>query len=55
MFEMRFYWWVEKRKIVVQNCVMDMMGQKHIHTKKEFEQWKKNVPPESLIHIESRQ
>lgn len=53
MFEMNFYWWEENGQIVVQNCVMGMMGQKHTHTKEDFNAWKKDIVPEHLIHLET--
>lgn len=52
MFEMHFY--VTKTKdglYHVQNAVMGMMGQHHVHTEKGFRRWAKETPKEH-IHIE---
>lgn len=51
--EMNFYWWREKGKIVVQNAIMGMMGQKHTHTEADFERWSKDIPPKNLIEIKA--
>ena len=51
MFQMRFYWWREGDKIVVQNAVMGMMGQKHVHTERDFKEWAKGIKPEYLIEL----
>lgn len=49
--EMNFYWWKENDKITVQNAVMGHMGQKHEHTIKGFNEWKKDIKPERLIKL----
>jgi len=51
MLEMNFYWWKKGKKIVVQNAAMGMLGQKHEHTLKDFNRWKKDIPEKNLIHI----
>jgi len=49
--EMNFYYWKEGSKIVVQNMVMGMEGQKHEHTIEEFKKWKKDISEKNLIKI----
>jgi len=51
MIEMNFYWWIENGKVVVQNMVMGLEGQKHVHTKREFEEWRKDIPDKNLIYV----
>lgn len=48
---MNFYYWKEGNKIVVQNMIMGMEGQKHSHSPQEFEEWKKDIPEENLIKL----
>jgi len=38
--------------IHVQNAVMGMFGQHHVHDKKGFEEWKKGVNEEDIIYID---
>lgn len=52
--EMNFYYWHEKDKVVVQNAVMGMMGQKHVHTEKDFKQWRKDISPKNLICLDKK-
>lgn len=54
MFEMNFYWWRENGKIIVQNMIMGMEGQRHEHTPGEFEKWSKGVPAKNLIQIKGK-
>jgi hypothetical protein len=51
MIEMNFYWWKENGKIIVQNMIMGLKGQKHEHTPEDFEQWKKDIPAKNLTQI----
>lgn len=53
LFTMRHYWWRKGDKIVVQNMVAGMCGQKHEHTKEDFRRWVKegNIKPENLIDV----
>ena len=54
---MNFYYWKEGEKVVVQNAVMGMMGQKHTHTQKGFRDWIKrsNIPQENLIDLDNKE
>lgn len=52
---MYHYYWREGDKIVVQNMVGPYEGQKHEHTKEEFEEWKKNINPEHLIDLDKKE
>jgi len=51
LFQMNFYWWKKNGKIVVQNMVGGMMGQKHEHTLAGFKKWKKGIPKEYLHNV----
>ena len=51
--KMTHYYWKEKSKIIVQNAVMGHMGQKHTHSIEEFEEWKKEIPKEHLVNLDS--
>lgn len=55
MLDMQFYWWRENGRIVVQNMLMGLEGQKHSHTEEEFRQWAEGIPPESLHEIKIKQ
>ena len=51
MVTMKHYYWEKDNKIIVQNCVMGMMGQQHEHTKDDFADWirKNKIKEENLI------
>lgn len=57
MFEMHFYVTITKNKLYhVQNAIMGMMGQHHVHDKEGFEDWKKaGGIEEQYIHISKGQ
>lgn len=51
--EMHFY--VNRNKdgtIHVQNAVMGMIGQHHIHSKKGFEKWKQGITEKCITSLE---
>ena len=50
--EMNFYYWIKNDKVVVQNMLMGMEGQRHEHTVEEFKEWKKDIPKKNLIKLE---
>lgn len=52
MTEMNFYYWKENGKIIVQNMLMGMEGQKHSHSPEEFKEWSKDIPTKNLIQID---
>ena len=50
MYSMNFYVTITTDgSYHVQNAVMGMMGQHHIHTKKGFEKWSKDVDKTNII------
>jgi len=58
MYEMTFYCTREKDGTIhVQNVVMGMMGQHHVHTPEDFEVWrgdgKKRIPDSRIEWLEN--
>jgi len=55
MYDMKFYWNKEPDGTIhVQNMVMGLYGQHHVHTKADFKKWSKNIAPENLIEIKGK-
>lgn len=48
LFQRHFYWWKERNKIILQEIVMGMKGQKYKYTIKDFKEWKKGISQEYL-------
>ena len=54
MFELKMMYYVSTNKdgtIHVQNCIMGRFGQHHVHSKKGFENWKKNISEKDIIKL----